>query len=181
MVEPANDLALVERMAKGDRTALAELYNRHAPRLMSLLLRMLGNRQDAQDLLHDVFLEAWAKADDYSELRGSVSVWLGLRARSRALDRLRSSPRTRTASLGEELLASLRDPAADPERTSEHARLLQSLQQLTLEEQEVIIWGYFEGLSSSEIAEQLQIPVGTVKSRTRAALSKLRSGLEGLS
>ncbi len=173
------DATLVERMARGDRAALAELYTRHAPRLMSLLIRLLGQPPEAQDVLHDVFLEAWRRAADYSPERGSVSAWLSLRTRSRALDRLRAAPRTRAATFSEELLSTLLDPNSDPARTSDHGRLLQVLQKLAREEQEVLVLGYFEGLSSSEIANRLNIPVGTVKSRTRTALEKLRLQMSG--
>src|SRR5687767_7645752 len=87
------DSGLVASMARGDRAALGMLYERHASRLLALLLRILGDRAEAEDLLHDVFLEAWRHAADYSTARGTVSAWLVLRARSRAIDRRRSAPR----------------------------------------------------------------------------------------
>ncbi len=177
--EQEQDHALVRAMARGDRRALAHLYERHAPRLLALLRRLLGEPAEAQDLLHDIFLEAWKRADDYAPERGSVSAWLSLRTRSRALDRLRSAPRTRTRSFSDELLQKLRDPKADPTRTTDHAKLLRVLQDLGPEEREVIILGYFGGLSSSEIASHIGIPVGTVKSRTRSGLQRLRISMEG--
>ena len=166
------DAALVARMARGDRAALAELYARHASRLMSLLVRLLGQVPEAQDVLQDVFLEVWRCAADFSAERGSVSAWLSLRARSRALDRLRAAPRS--VGFGEELLANLLDQAHDPARTADCGRLLQVLQEIAVDEREVLVLGYFEDLSSSEIAARLNLPVGTVKSRTRTALEKLR-------
>src|SRR4051812_40937878 len=102
MVEPApeeSDAELVARMARGERAALATLYSRHAARLLALAVHILRDRAEAEDLLHDVFLEAWQKAASYSEERGAVSAWLSLRARSRAIDRRRSVPRTRAVPL----------------------------------------------------------------------------------
>jgi len=180
MGEPAedeSDAALVARMARGEREALAALYSRHASRLLALAVRILRDRTEAEDLLHDVFLEAWQKAASYSGERGTVGAWLSLRARSRAIDRRRSAPRTRSVPL--EALGSDGpvDPAADPARTQDQRRLSQAFAALSADEQQVIVLGYFEGLSSSEIAEQLGTPIGTVKSRTRSALVKLRGAL----
>jgi RNA polymerase sigma-70 factor (ECF subfamily) len=171
----AVDSALVSRMARGDRGALAELYNRHSARLLALAERILGDRIQAEDLLHDVFLEAWRHAEDYSTERGTVSAWLGLRTRSRAIDQRRASPRSRSLELGETILRELSDPEADPTRTSDRSRLYQALGSMSEEEQVVIVLGYFEGLTSSEIAQRTGSPIGTVKSRTRNALTKLRA------
>jgi RNA polymerase sigma-70 factor, ECF subfamily len=173
--EDAPDAALVARMARGDRQALALLYQRHAPRLLALAMRILGTRSEAEDLLHDIFVEAWRNSASYSPERGSVATWLALRTRSRAVDRRRASPRRQEGRSTDSGLHDLSDPAADPARTSDHGKLRQALGCMSLEEQQVIVLGYFEGLSSSEIAERVGAPIGTVKSRTRSALAKLRS------
>jgi RNA polymerase sigma-70 factor, ECF subfamily len=173
-----SDAALVARMARGDRPALSALYTRHAPRLLALVVQILRHRADAEDVLHEVFLEAWQKAASYAEERGTVSAWLSLRARSRAIDRRRSAPRTRTVSLEAVGLDGPIDPALDPARIQDHRRLGQAFAVMSADEQQVLVLGYFEGLSSSEIAEQLKTPIGTVKSRTRSALSKLRAVLD---
>lgn len=177
---PAEDTdpLLVARMARGDRAALSLLYARHAPRLLALTAGVLRDRVEAEDVLHDVFLEAWKSAASYAEERGTVSAWLSLRARSRAIDRRRSPGRTRAVSLEGSGQEPTLDPGLDPARTSDHERLARALSALSREEQEVILLGYFEGLSSSEIAERLQKPIGTVKSRTRSALGKLRGVLD---
>jgi len=172
---PESDAAIVARMARGDRSALGALYERHAPRLLGLSLRILGDRSEAEDLVHDVFLEAWKHAADYSAERGTVSSWLGLRTRSRAIDRRRAAPRSRAADLTDALLRELSDPEADPARTAFHGKLRRAFDGISREEQQVILLGYFEGLSSSEIAERVNLPLGTVKSRTRNALGKLRA------
>ncbi|HEX6274573.1 MAG TPA: sigma-70 family RNA polymerase sigma factor [Polyangiaceae bacterium] len=171
------DTELVLRMTRGDRAALGELYERHAGRVLAVLLRILGDRSEAEDVLHDVFVEAWRQVGTYSSDRGTVSAWLLLRARSRAIDRRRSAPRARSIPLEGTDLAERGDPAADPGRIHDQKRLGGAFSVLSAEEQEVILLGYFEGLSSTEIAERLEKPVGTVKSRTRSALEKLRGTL----
>ena len=177
--EQERDCRLVEAMARGDRPALAELYEHHASRLLALLRHLLGRGSGAEDVLQDVFLEAWRRASTYSPERGSVSAWLSLRARSRALDLLRSAHRNRTRSITDDLLRQLRDPAANPARTTEYGKLKDVLDQMASEEREVIVLGYFGDLSSTEIAATLGIPVGTVKSRTRSGLRKLRTYFGG--
>lgn len=172
-----SDAALVARMARGEREALALLYSRHAARLLALAAHILKDREEAEDTVHDVFLEAWHKAASYSEQRGAVGAWLSLRARSRAIDRRRSVPRTRAVSLEALGGDGPADPAPDPTRIQDQRRLGQAFAVMTADEQQVILLGYFEGLTSSEIAEQLGTPIGTVKSRTRSALIKLRGAL----
>lgn len=172
-----SDPTLVSRMARGDRAALSELYARHAPRLLAITAGILRDRAEAEDVLHDVFLEAWKSAASYTEERGTVSAWLSLRARSRAIDRRRAPAHARAVSLEASGRALEVDPSLEPGRMGDHERLARALSALSAEEQEVIVLGYFEGLSSSEIAERLHKPVGTVKSRTRSALGKLRGVL----
>jgi RNA polymerase sigma-70 factor, ECF subfamily len=169
----AADAALVARMARGDRSAVALLYERHAARLLALAQGMLRSRQEAEDLIHDVFLEAWRRSADYSVERGSVRTWLLLRTRSRALDRLKASGR-RTSPSEPALEAAAALPS---EGGGDEARLHAVLAEMPEAQQQVILLGYFEGLSTTEIAVRLGIPAGTVKSRTRAALSALRTVL----
>ncbi len=164
-----SDAALVRRMARGDRAALSGLYSRHAARLLALAVHILKDRGEAEDLVHDVFLEAWQKAATYSAERGAVGAWLSLRARSRAIDRRRSVPRTRAVSLEALGADGPIDPSADPTRTQDQRRLGQAFAVMSADEQQVIVLGYFEGLTSSEIAEQLGTPIGTVKSDAKRA------------
>lgn len=132
---------------------------------------MLKSPQEAEDLIHDVFLEAWRRSADYSEERGTVRAWLFMRARSRALDRIKSAGRPVAAST--EPIAAVAAPAL----ADDHGRLRELLRAMPEVQQQVLILGYFEGLSTVEIAERLGIPAGTVKSRTRAALGALRTVL----
>ena len=168
------DVELMERLARGDRAALALLYERHAPLLLALGLRMLGDNREAEDVVHDAFLEAWRAAGDYDRTRGSVRAWLMLRMRSRTLDRIRSAGRRRVVSIDN---VSLPESGNGDSTTSGAERLgvRMSLETLPAEQRRVLALGFYEGLSASEIAERLQVPVGTVKSRTAAALSKLRA------
>ncbi|GAC1352878.1 MAG: sigma-70 family RNA polymerase sigma factor [Polyangiales bacterium] len=181
---PTNDedASLVRAMANGDRAALASLYDRFSPILLSVATRILGQRREAEDLLHDVFLEVWRQASQYDELRGSVRAWMLIRLRSRALDRKKSAGVTKVVSLGstrvlEEREAVGEDPSAGPDR----ATLRRALDALPEEQRLVLELGYFEGLSSSEIAVRIGAPIGTVKSRVAAALAKLRGCLSDAS
>jgi len=166
------DSALVRQIAGGDREALARLYDRHGPGLMAVGQRILGDRREAEDVLHDVFLEVWRAAADYDEQRGSVRAWLIMRMRSRSLDRRKAAGFARVVSLEgrrDEVPAN-DDPSAHPDREA----VKRALADLPPEQRQVLELGYFEGLSSTEIAARLQAPVGTVKSRVAAALNKLR-------
>ena len=174
------DVELVQAVARGDRAALARLYDLYAPLMMAVAARILGDRREAEDLLHDVLLEVWRHADEYAQARGSVRSWLLIRLRSRALDRRKSAASTRTVPLnaghGHEERASAGD---DPSLGPDHAAVRRAIAALPEEQRVVLELGYFEGLSSSEIAERIAAPIGTVKSRVAAALAKLRAGLGG--
>jgi RNA polymerase sigma-70 factor (ECF subfamily) len=164
-------------LVRGDREALAALYDRHAGVLLALAVRLLGERPAAEELLHDVLLEAWHHARDYDPARGTVRAWLVTRTRSRALDR--RSARARQARLAEQA-ALEQAPAAVPSTGPDAgapidaARVRRQVARLPPELVAVLELAYFEGLSSSEIAEVLDVPVGTVKSRTARALAALR-------
>jgi len=171
--DDAEDEVLVAAMAAGDRAALATLYERHASLLLGLALRIVRERREAEDLLHDVFLEAWRTAKDFDPKRGRVRTWLAIRMRSRALDLQKSARVSRnTGDGGLELLVDEAD-AASPD----HGRVRRALAELATDQRRVLELAYFEGLSCTEIAERVAIPVGTVKSRIAAGLDRLRSGL----
>ncbi len=168
------DAVLVIRAANGDASALAGLYDRHAPAMLAVGTGILRSPRDAEDLLHDVFVEAWKRIADYDPARGSVRAWLVLRMRSRALDRVKSPARARTGRLPDQ-----DRPAADAdarvERSIDGSRLRGALRELPDEQREVLVLGYFAGMSSSEIASEVGVPIGTVKSRVAAGMSKLRA------
>ena len=165
-------------MARGDSHALGVLYDRYSPVMLATAVRILGNQREAEDLVHDVLLEAWQKAADYDRSRGSVRTWLLVRLRSRALDRWRRAGRIRTQTMEartiDEFLPALAD---DPGESVDHARVRLAVQDLPEPQRRVLELAYFEGLSSTEVAELLAIPIGTVKSRTAAGLAKLRAAM----
>ena len=173
-----SDEALVRAIANGDTAALAALYDRHAPLMLGLARRIVPGESEAEDIVHDVFVEAWRRAADYDENRGSVKAWLLLRTRSRAIDWRKSAGVSRTVATGDgDFLAALAEPHSADSEAPDRVRLQHLLSALSSEQQEVLFLGYFEGLSSSEIATRIGIPIGTVKSRVAAALSALRLAL----
>jgi RNA polymerase sigma-70 factor (ECF subfamily) len=169
--------ALVAAAARGDREALGALYDRYAGLLLGVALRMLDERREAEDLVHDVFLEAWQKAATYDAARGSVRAWLLLRMRSRCLDRLKSAQERLTRALGDLDPPARRSPSLGGGDESDAAKVRAGLSTLPTEQRQVLELSYFAGLSGSEISSQLGVPLGTVKSRAAAALDKLRSAL----
>jgi len=180
MVALTNDgeAALVGAIARGDREALARLYDLYAGHLMAVGQRILHERREVEDLLHDVFLEVWRQAADYDVQRGSVRAWLLLRMRSRALDRRKSPGYARVVSIEDRKAPeAARTPAEDPALSPDREAVRRALQQLPFDQRQVLELGYFEGLSSSEIAARIETPIGTVKSRVAAALAKLRLAL----
>jgi RNA polymerase sigma-70 factor (ECF subfamily) len=171
--DDAEDEALVTAVAAGDRGALATLYERHAPLLLGLALKIVRERREAEDLLHDVFLEAWRSAKDFDPRRGRVRTWLAIRMRSRALDLQKSARVSRNTGDGGLDLVVDESESASPD----HRRVRRALAELGQDQRRVLELAYFEGLSCTEIAERVAIPVGTVKSRLAAGLDRLRSGL----
>ncbi len=172
------DVELVAALARGDRAALAALYDKYASFLMSLALRIVRERREAEDLLHDVFLEAWRSAVDYDPTRGRVRTWLAIRMRSRALDRQKSARVSRVSSLGGDDPA-IEHLASDVEVDGgpDQQRVRAALGGLSTDQRQVVELAYFEGLTCSEIAARASVPIGTVKSRMAAAMGKLRAVL----
>jgi len=171
-----DDTRLLAAMRSGDRLALATLYDRYAPMLLAIATRILGERREAEDLVHDVMLEVWRHCADYASDRGTVRSWLLVRLRSRAIDRKKSVRVARVTAVDPERLNEQPDHA-DPSMGADRGRVLGALAALPDEQRIVLELGYFEGLSSSEIAARIEVPLGTVKSRVAAALAKLRAGL----
>jgi RNA polymerase sigma-70 factor, ECF subfamily len=177
--EPATtadaDEALIVGAAGGDAGALAQLYDRYAPSLLSAGERILRSRRDAEDLLHDVFVEVWQQAGDYDAVRGSVRSWLFLRMRSRAIDRLRLASR-KNVELGDRVLATAtRDLVEDPAFGPDRVQVRSNLEVLPPDQRVAIELAYFGGLSGAQIAAQLGVPLGTVKTRLALGMSKLRA------
>lgn len=184
MVDAADadrDELLVRAAAEGDRDALGALYDRFSPSLLAVAQRMLGSAREAEDVVQDVFLEAWHRARHYERSRGSVRTWLMMRLRSRSLDRLRATRRAAAVAFDEALLpraagATLSTDA--PDGTADHRALNRALTSLPHDQREVLELGYFAGQSCAEIASVLSVPVGTVKSRMSRAIAQLRVQLQ---
>ncbi len=177
MVE-ASDADLMERLAAGERAALGELYVRHCRRAQVIALRILRSVSDAEEVVHDVFLELWQRSTLFDRSRGSVGSYVSMLARSRALDRVRSLGRARTEYRQEMDMLPAEPERNEPEARMDAARVRIALDALAEPQRAVVELAYFEGLSSSEISERLQVPVGTVKSRTAAAFAALRNELK---
>jgi RNA polymerase sigma-70 factor (ECF subfamily) len=172
------DADLVAAMARGDSGALGALYDRHAPRMFSLAKRIVTTQSAAEDIVQDVFLEAWKKAKSYDPERGGVKSWLLMRTRSRSIDFRRASSQSRAQVVGDDFWSEqAAAPVSDVSIAPDQAAVRRALSSLPHEQREALLLGYFEGLSSSEIAARVGTPVGTVKTRVAAALSKLRAAL----
>jgi RNA polymerase sigma-70 factor (ECF subfamily) len=174
-VDPVADARLVAAVVAGDKGALAALYDRHGSLLLALGMRVLGNRSLAEDVLHDVFLEAWHHAAEFDDSRGTVRAWLITRMRSRCLDRrgkIARGARAADAAAKEVPVAS-----SDAVAGADHDRVRKGVAGLPPDLAAVIDLAYFDGLSATEIAARLALPVGTVKSRLARAIATLRQQL----
>jgi RNA polymerase sigma-70 factor (ECF subfamily) len=179
----SEDRRTIERLTRRDAAALADLYDRYSRSVYSLACRILTDRTEAEDVVQEVFSQAWRQAASYDARRAPVAGWLLMMTRTRAIDRLRArSGRVQTVTA----LPSLPDPPdlqEGPEALAigeqEAARVRAALETLTDSQRSAIELAYYEGLSQSDIAERLREPLGTVKTRIRTGLLKLRSALRG--
>jgi RNA polymerase sigma-70 factor (ECF subfamily) len=176
--EPAQDadVSLLTAIARGDEQALASLYDRYRLILFGLIQRILHSRPEAEDVLQEVFLQVWQKAADFNQSRGRPFTWLVTLARSRAIDRLRSlgaRDRLATASAREET-EEVADAVTDAILSERGKVVRDALRELPEEQQQVLLLAYFDGFTQSEIAERLGSPLGTVKTRMRSGMIKLR-------
>lgn len=169
-------------MVEADETALGALYDRWVRSLYSLVLHLLKDPDEAEDVVEETFWQAWRKAGSYEPSRGAVSTWLLTIGRRKALDRLRARKRSREDLIGEDrsladLPSSDPDPSIDTEGAELRENVRRALNDLPAEQREVLELGYFNGLSQSEIADVTGQPLGTVKTRMRLAMQKLREPL----
>ena len=195
-VHDPDDGLLLRRVAGGDEAAFMTLYDRHADALFGTTVRFMRDRESAAEVLQDVFVSIWQRADQYDPRLGSAFGWLAGIARNRAIDRLRAESRrpravhawTGDAEPGDavDLLdwAGRRldgpvedDPVIEVDRRWTRSLVRTTLAEMPPDEREVVVLAYDQALSQSEIAERLGMPIGTVKSRTRRALARLRTRL----
>lgn len=178
------DARLVRRMARGDKQACADLYDRFARPLYSVALRILNDSAEAQDIIQDVFLTLWEKADSFDDSRGSAFAWAVTLVRNRSIDRLRTR-RRRGALLSESFVDDIPGASSGSDADSADELIFKeksvavrsALSTLPKEQSHALELAFFSGLTQQEIAARLSEPLGTVKARIRRGLLKLRDSL----
>lgn len=176
------DPQLLARVLKGDQQAFSQLYDQSSPLLYALALRILGNRDEAAEVLQEVYLEIWRKVARYDVGRGTPAAWLVTLTRSRAIDRLRSrGTRGPAESLDSPSVGRIPDLSPGPFESQAEEELRnavsKALSNLSPAQQQAIEMAYYDGMSHSEIAARLNQPLGTVKTRIKLGMSKLRDTL----
>jgi RNA polymerase sigma-70 factor (ECF subfamily) len=175
------EVDLMSRVAGGDGEAFARLFEIHAPGALGLLVRILGRRGEAEEVLQEVFLQVWTQAGHYDARRSSPRGWILMLARSRALDRLRrrDSSQRREEAASEERAGEVASPVGTErlESLESRQRINSALELLTPEQRRCIELAFFEGLTHTQIAMRLEAPLGTVKSRILMGMNKLRQAL----
>ncbi|MEO0530665.1 MAG: sigma-70 family RNA polymerase sigma factor [Planctomycetota bacterium] len=179
---------LVDGLRSGDKASLSTLYDRHAMHVFTLAHKILRSEADAELVVSDVFLEIWRKSERFEESRGTFRTYLLVLTRSRSLDLLRAqSRRDERTHDGGRLLAEEHEARQEHDRplpqaiqTEHRQRVKEAVEQLDAKQREPIELAYFEGLTHRQIADRLDEPLGTVKTRVRAALQALRSSLRAI-
>ncbi|MCC6587451.1 MAG: sigma-70 family RNA polymerase sigma factor [Bryobacterales bacterium] len=170
------------KAAEGDRDAFAALYDATSSLVYSLVLRILNNPADAEEVTLDVYIQAWRDAKRFDSSRGGVGAWLVTIARSRALDRIRaheSRQKREALPLVCEIQSNVPSPEDLSAMSQDRRAVSAAMAALSAEQREVIELAYFRGMSQSEMAEHLKLPLGTVKTRVRLAMIRLRELIGG--
>jgi RNA polymerase sigma-70 factor (ECF subfamily) len=176
--ETRADILLLERMAARDAGAVGDLYDRHHRLLYGLILRILRDRSEAEDVLQEVFVQAWTRADTYNVVLGSPVGWLVRVARNRAIDRLRSNAVRARVVDGAPLPEQVESPEARATAGERQRAVARALDLLPAEQRELIEQAYFLGLTQSELSARFRLPLGTVKTRIRSGMLALRQHLQ---
>jgi RNA polymerase sigma-70 factor (ECF subfamily) len=177
---PSHEAALLIRIAQRDQAALSELYDRYARVLYAVAFKSLRSAEESEEVVLDVFAQVWRTAARYDVDKGRVDSWLFMMTRSRVLDRLRTLQRVTKVTVASENFAEIQTPTpgVDPIEnvliSERRDRVLAALSQLPEAQRQVIELAYYKGLTQSEIAAQTNLSLGTVKTRIRLGLSKLR-------
>lgn len=177
---PPDEAATLQAIAAGDLRALEALYGRWAALVLGFLIRLLGDREEAEEVVQDVFCTVWTTASQYDESRGTFDAWLHTIARHRAIDRLRR--RRVRSDAAARLTAQPVEPAVDPaeQAWSQMRRhvVRRAMEELPERERQVLSRCYWDGLTQAEVAVDLGLPLGTVKTRCRSSLRRLARLLE---
>ncbi len=185
--DDATDIGFLQRIVRRDTTALADLYDRHSRLLFGLILRIVRDRAEAEEVLQEVFVRVWTRAESYDPRLGRPTSWLVRVARNCAIDRLRAR-KIREAAGGlalDETVADsatsatdIRNPEAIVVDAERRGRVMDALAGIPAEQRRLIEAAFFEGYTHSELAKHFGLPLGTVKSRIRAGMSTMRQRLE---
>jgi RNA polymerase sigma-70 factor (ECF subfamily) len=171
---------LLERVAEGDRVAFAELYDQTAPRVLGLIKRLLKDHSQSEEVAQEVFLEIWQTATRFDHSKGSAASWMLTMAHRRAVDRVRASQssRDRDTKIGIRDFATEYDSVTEQvEIRIEHERVERALSRLTELQRQAVTLAYYGGFSHSEVSTMLNVPIGTVKTRLRDGMIRLRDEL----
>lgn len=170
------DQELIEQVTRGDKSAFKEIYSRFSQVTYNLALRMLRDKEDAEEVVQEIFLQIWNKAHSYNPERGAVSTWVLNIARSRSIDKLRAvGYRNKNIEIDEEKVNSKVDLSRNIEDRDESKNVIkQALETLPEKQRIAIELVYFEGVTHIEAAEKLKEPVGTIKTRIRLGIMKLK-------
>lgn len=163
------DRDLLRRVVDGEDEALVTLFDTHRARAFGVALRVLRDPYEAEDAVQETFIQIWTRPQSYDPSRGEVAVWIGLIARTRAIDRLRRLRPLRAAPY---------EGPPDRPRIVESLCMRQAIEGLSPQQQKVIELSYYEGLTQTEIAHRLKVPLGTVKGRVRSGMIRLREALQ---
>ena len=187
VINATGDIILLRRIVKRDQTALGELYDKHSSYLYTLIVRIVREQEEAEDILQEVFLRVWDRAESYNESLGTPIVWMTRIARNLSIDTLRSkSGKARKSEDSLEKHGELHseDRLSNPEYYATHSQqqgyIARALTSLPAEQRALIECAYFQGFTQSEMAEHFDIPLGTVKTRIRAGMIELRRQLKYL-
>ena len=179
-VSPVTNDDLLARVALGDQAAFAELYDNMAPRVLGLVKRLLRDHSQSEEVTQEIFLEIWQNATRYDSSKGGASGWILTMTHRRAVDRVRASQ----ASRDRDVKIGIRDYESDYDNVSEtvqvrieHERVEKAMSRLTELQRQAVTLAYYGGLSHSEVAEKLSVPIGTVKTRLRDGMIRLRDEL----
>jgi RNA polymerase sigma-70 factor (ECF subfamily) len=172
------DVSLIERIVAGEASAVGDMYDRHSRLLYGLILRIVRDRSEADEVLQEVFVSVWNRAETYDVALGSPAAWLVRIARNRAIDRLRANTaRVRAVQSVPLELQSNENPELSALLGEQQRAVARALNAIPREQRDLIEEAYYLGLTQSELAERHKLPLGTVKTRIRSGLLMLRQQL----